>query len=483
MIKNQWQPTKESNISIYQQIFIHMKNKITNGEWPIAFRLPSQRKLADDFNVNRSTIVTVLEELKSYGFIESKKGSGTIVVYNNSNILSETINWNELINSSVYESNNRIVKHINDLELENEFIQLGKGELSPELFSENIMGTVIESVSRQINYLGYEEPKGYLPLRKVIAQNLKEYGINVSEDCILITSGALQGLQLISLGLLQNGSTIFLEEPSYLFSLRMFQSSGLSLYGIGMDDQGINLLDIPFSKKYKNHSALYCIPSFHNPTGVTITDKRRKDIIEVSTEQNLLIIEDDVYRDLWFESPPPKPLKSMEKANNIIYIGSLSKSLSPGLRIGWVVANEQVVDRLADIKAQTDYGTSSISQLIAYEWLRGDFYTNHLKKLRIKLKYKRDLMAHYLNKYLNPVATWKVPNGGLFIWIEIKEKISIQKLFLNMLKDGILINPGNIYGKNYSNHIRLSFGYASEDQIKNGIFTLAKHIKSLLKSV
>ncbi|MEB4887690.1 PLP-dependent aminotransferase family protein [Priestia aryabhattai] len=482
MTKVQWQPNKKSSISIYQQILVYIRKKITSGEWPNGYRLPSQRKLADELNVNRSTIVTVLEELKSYGFIESKKGSGTMVA-NNDNITKfvESVNWGELISSSAYESNNRIVKHINDLELEDEFIQLGKGELAPGLFSNNIMSSVIESVSSQINYLGYEEPKGYLPLRKAISQNLKEYDINVSENCILITSGALQGLQLISLGLLQNGSTVFLEEPSYLFSLKMFQSAGISLYGVGMDEHGIKLSDIPFSKKYKNHSALYCIPSFQNPTGVTMPIQRRKELLELSTQQNLLIIEDDVYRDLWFDAPSPKPIKSIEDSNNILYIGSLSKTLSPGLRIGWVVANEQVIDRLADIKAQTDYGTSSISQLIAYEWLNGDLYKNHLKELRVKLKYKRDLMIHYLNKYLSSLATWKVPEGGLFIWVEVKEKFSVQSLYLNMLKEGVLINPGNIYSTNYSNFIRLSFGYASKDQIRKGILTLAKQIKPLLQ--
>ncbi|MCM3644904.1 PLP-dependent aminotransferase family protein [Priestia aryabhattai] len=482
MSRNYWKPNKEANVSVYQQIFIYMKNKIISGEWPDGFRIPSQRKLADEFEVNRSTIVTVLEELKSYGFIEARKGSGTLVNYNEDSDFSlRTINWNSLIQSSIYESNNRVVQDINDLELKDQFIQLGKGELSPSLFPKSTMSQVLSSISNQINYLGYEEAKGFRPLRKAIAQHLREYGIKVSENSVLITSGSLQGLQLISLGLLKTGSTVFLGEPSYLFSLKMFQSAGISLYGIDMDEHGLNVSDIPFSKKYENRSALYCIPSFHNPTGITMHSSRRNEVLKVSAQYNLFVIEDDVYRDLWIDTPPPQPLKAMEETNNVLYVGSLSKSLSPGLRIGWIVANEQVIDRLADIKSQTDYGTSSISQLIAYEWLKGNLYKDHLKAVRRELKFKREVMISSLHQHLNSLATWNIPHGGLFIWIKIEVNISIQRLYLDMLSEGILINPGYIYGKRYQDYIRLSFSYASESEIKHSIAILGKKIRFLSK--
>ncbi|MER0469316.1 PLP-dependent aminotransferase family protein [Bacillus cabrialesii subsp. cabrialesii] len=482
MSKNHWKPNKETNVSVYQQIFIYIKNKIISGEWPDGFKLSSQRKLADEFDVNRSTIVTVLEELKSYGFIETKKGSGTLVTYNEESDFSlRTINWDSLIQSSIYESNNRVVQDINDFELEEQFIQLGKGELSPSLFPKSTMSQVLSSISNKVNYLGYEEARGFRPLRKAIAHHLRNHSIDVSENSVLITSGALQALQLISLGLLKTGSTVFLGEPSYLFSLKVFQSVGISLYGINMDKYGLNFLDIPYSKKYENRSAIYCIPSFHNPTGITMPSFRRKDLLKMSEQHNLLVIEDDVYRDLWIDTPPPQPLKSMEKTNNVVYIGSLSKTLSPGLRIGWVVANEQVINHLADIKSQTDYGTSSISQLIAYEWLKDNLYRDYLIEIRRELKFKREIMISSLHQHLSSLASWDIPKGGLFIWIKIEVNISIQRLYLDMLNEGVLINPGYIYGKRYRNYIRLSFSYASEDEIRHSISLLGKKIRSLSK--
>jgi GntR family transcriptional regulator, regulator for abcA and norABC len=476
-----WKPNKSANISIYQQIFLYMKNKIISGEWPNGFKIPSQRKLADKFEVNRSTIVNVLDELKSYGFIKTIKGSGTIVIFNeDSNLSFRTLNWNSIIQSSIYESNNKIVQDINDLELDESFVQLGKGELSPSLFPKETMSEIFSLIGNQINYLGYEEPKGFLPLRKAIANHLKDYGITVSENSVLITSGALQGLQLISLGLLKAGSTVFLAEPSYLFSLKMFQSAGVSLYGIYMDRDGLNLSNIPFSKKYEDRSALYCIPSFHNPTGISMSIKRRKELLNISAEHNLLVIEDDVYRDLWIDTPPPPPLKSMDESSNIVYVGSLSKTLSPGLRIGWVVANEQVINRLADVKSQTDYGASSISQRVAYEWMKGNLYKEHLQRIRKYLRHKKNIMLSALQEHLSPFATWNTPEGGLFIWVKIEVDISIQRLYLNMLNEGILINPGYIYGGKYKQHIRLSFSYASKDVINHSIYVLSKNIKLLL---
>ena len=234
--------------------------------------------------------------------------------------------------------------------------------------------------------LGYEEPKGNLSLRKKIADYLKGQGIYVSPDSILIVSGAIQALQLISIGLLPKGASILLEKPSYLYSLNVFQSAGIRLIGMPLDERGLDVSYIAKYKKQFNASILYTIPSFHNPTNFSMDTKKRTEVMEICNEIGLPIIEDAVYQDLWFDAPISKPLKAYDKNGIVLHIGSMSKVISPGLRIGWIVGSEPVIQRLADIKMQTDYGSSSISQQIAAEWFTNGLYDEHLQFVRTKLK-------------------------------------------------------------------------------------------------
>jgi GntR family transcriptional regulator of abcA and norABC len=227
------------------------------------------------------------------------------------------------------------------------------------------METLIKKMSFSNVAFGYEEPKGSLRLRQAVCKHLERFGITASPSCVLIVSGALQALQLVSFGLLKKGSILLTETPSYLHSIKVFQSAGTKLIGVPMDQEGIKTRLVRQYKEQLAASLLYTIPSFHNPTGITMSSSRRAELHQLTRDEQLPVIEDDVYRDLWLDKAPPPPL------NYILYIGSLSKTASPGLRVGWIVGPEPVIERLADIKMQTDYGTSALSQGIAAEWLSG----------------------------------------------------------------------------------------------------------------
>lgn len=295
----------------------------------------------------------------------------------------------------------------------------------------------------------------------------------------MIVSGGLQALQLISIGLLQRGSVIFHESPSYLNSIHVFQSAGMNLFGIPMDEEGIKYASIGRLKRQHNPALIYTIPSFHNPTGTLMSERRRKQLLEDCQKASLPIIEDDVYGDLWFEQPPPKPLKANDKQGSVLYIGSVSKTFSPGLRIGWIVGPEPVINRLADIKMQTDYGSSSISQFLVNKWLKNG-YEEDLTLVRSELKCRRDYMIEILNTYFSNIATWNIPSGGFYIWLKITPSISTRKLFEKALQEGILLNPGNIYDKDDHTHLRLSYSYATLDQIKKGLKRISELIIEMM---
>ncbi len=483
MFTTDWKPNKSSSVPLHKQITDFIKEKISNGEWTIGYRLPPQRTLAKELGVNRSTVVAAYDELIAEGLIEGKSGSGTRVVNNTWNLLATAPppDWNSYVKVGTHKPNLPTIQEINQAEFIPGIIRLGTGELSPDLIPRLTMKKVFQQLSnKEISY-GYEEPKGLLPLREQISSYLKTIGISASPSSILIVSGALQALQLISIGLLHRDSAVLTEKPSYLHSLNVFQSAGMRLMGIPMDKEGIQANLIQPYKKQQKAALLYTIPSFHNPTGTLMTMERRKQLLDTCQQEQLPLIEDDVYRELWFDDPPPKPIKAFDKHGLVLYLGSLSKSLSPGLRIGWIVGPEPVVEHLADIKMQTDYGSSSLSQWAAAEWFSSGLYSKHLNEVREQLKARRDFTLDTLNKYFSDIAVWEKPTGGFYIWVRLLPSISMRKLFETALSEGILLNPGNVYDNQAEQYLRISYSFASLPELQDGLKRLSKMVKSIAK--
>ncbi|OPA81011.1 GntR family transcriptional regulator [Paenibacillus selenitireducens] len=482
-MSEEWELNKSSSVPLHQQIYDYMKRRIMNGEWPVGTRIPAQRELAAKFQVNRSTVVYALGELSADGLIDSKVGQGTVVANNTWSLLAAASppDWNRYVKSGSYQPNIQMIQQINQAEMNSNMVRLGTGELSPALLPTDKMKEMFHGSLENKFTLGYSEPKGSLYLRERISRYLHTKGIQASPSSILIVSGGLQGLQLISLGLLHSGSMIFVENPTYLNSIHVFQSAGMELFGIPMDHEGLRTESIGRLKRQHHAALLYTIPSFHNPTGGLMSSQRRAELLTVCTQERLPVIEDDVYGDLWFDTPPPSPLKAQDRQGLVLYMGSMSKTLGPGLRIGWIVGPEPVIDRLSDIKMQTDYGSSSLSQHAVAEWLSSGLYEEHLARIRTELKYRRDYTIAILVQHYHEFAEWNMPQGGFYIWLHILRPISMRKLFERALKEGILLNPGNIYDRHDQQHLRLSYAYASLDQLENGLIRLAELIRQNLQ--
>lgn len=475
-----WKPDRRLSIPLYLQIKEFVKEKIENGEWTTGSKLPPQRVLAEALGVNRSTVVLAFDELTAEGLIGGKSGSGTTVINNTWGLLNSSPppDWNSYVKAGAHQPNLKTIQQINREEFNPNIIRLGTGELAPEFYPAGMMAEILSGLPGQIKSLGYEEPKGLLYLREQISNYLNHIGIDSSPSAILVVSGALQALQLISMGLLHRGSAVFLENPSYLYSLHVFQSAGMRLWGLPLDECGIQTADITRLKHRLRGALLYTIPSFHNPTGILMTEERRRALLKICEKEQLPVLEDDVYRELWLDSPVPGPLKKLDKNGLVLYLGSLSKALCPGLRIGWVVGPEPVINRLADIKMQTDYGSSSLSQWVAAEWLAGGLYRKHLERVRERLKIRREVATKAMEKYLSDLATWKIPKGGFYIWVRIELPVSMQQLFDKALQRGILLNPGYVYDRNDNKHLRISYAYAPLRDLEEGIRQLAKIIVS-----
>ncbi|MBF4692454.1 PLP-dependent aminotransferase family protein [Fusibacter sp. Q10-2] len=479
MAQIHWKPDKQSLVPMHKQIFDFIKDKIALGDWSIGNRLPTQMEMANAFDVNRSTVLEAYEALKAEGLIESKKSAGTIIVNNTWSVLASKAppNWEKYIESGYQKPNLNVIKIINELNLDSKMIRLGAGELAPEMSPVQYMKSIYDHLLMDVNYMGYEEEKGLLQLRVEVCKYLKPMGIDVNPNKVLIVSGVLQALHLISMGILRRGATLLTEQATYIQSLTLFESHGINFTGVAMDGEGLIVADLLRKASVKKPELLYTIPSFQNPTGVLMSVKRRKAILSLCEKERLPIIEDDTYRELWLDEEPPAPIKAGDKNETVLYMGSISKSLSAGMRVGWIVGSERVINRLADIKMQTDYGSSSISQWMCYEFLAKGYYQSFIKSLRHELKIKRDFTLKILDQYFSDIATWQKPAGGFYIWLTLNKNIQMYRLFESCYRQGVVINPGNIYDVSSNKNIRISFSYASLQDLEQGLMILARMIK------
>lgn len=473
-----WHPDKNSHIPVYRQIIEYIQGKVYRGEWSVGMRLPSQRDLAVRWEVNRSTVSSAMNELISRGLLETNQKGGTTVANSTWSLMlgGKAADWNRHLSAGRYESNFPVVQVINNLEPNPDYAHIGLGTPPPEMFPREDFRAAVERAAARIYNLEYAEPRGLPELRNALSRHLASQGINADPASILITSGSIQAMQLISMAMLGPGSTIYSESPSYLRSFSAIQLPSVSQQSIPMDSEGLEYWHIAHDRKNLRGNMIYTIPGFHNPTGVVMSDRRRNELIDFCNKYDIPVIEDGAYDELWFEEPLPPSLKSRDENGIVLYTGTFSKVLAPGLRLGWLVGPELVIQRLADLKMQTDYGASSLSQMVATEFLTGGTYDSYISSLRIRLRERRDIMLDALERYLSGKATWYKPSGGFYIWLTLSGEMTGDKLFRKALERKILIYPGSIYRADDPHTIRLSFAYEDPDVIDRSIRILGELI-------
>ncbi|MBR0173136.1 MAG: PLP-dependent aminotransferase family protein [Lachnospiraceae bacterium] len=475
-IRIDWKPEKKASEPLYLQIVNYFSKKIFSGDWVEGQSLPSQRRLSSLFSVNRSTIVDAMDELTSRGLIESNFGGGTRIAGNNWSLLMKgnPPDWQRYIREGSFSPNVPVVQIINHMEFEPGIIRMSTGELSPELMQTGITKRILSKLSKKDIYMNYPHPFGMPDLREVLRQELKGIGIDVPVNGILIVSGALQALQLISIGIMKPGSTAYIESPSYLRSLNIFRSAGVTQKSVPMDADGLQPWHIGQPENKQHNAVLYTIPTFQNPTGNVMSVKRRREVLRYCKNVRMPIVEDDVFCDLWLDEEPPAPMKAFDESGNVVYIGSLSKCFSPGLRVGWLAASEPVVQRLADVKMQMDYGVGVVAQQLTRELLLSGWYRKGIRTIQAGLRARRDLMMRLLARYFTGFAEWTSPPGGFFVWVRLKNRVPAERLAERALKENLLVMPGGTYGSSWSHCIRLTFGYLDEEQMTYGVKRLSE---------
>ncbi|NOU91724.1 aminotransferase class I/II-fold pyridoxal phosphate-dependent enzyme [Paenibacillus sp. LMG 31456] len=473
-----WKPDRSIKQPIYQQITDYMEHRISFGEFPPGSVLPSERKLADLLGVNRSTIVQAYEELRASGLVESAKGSGTRVSMHKWGITpKQTPNWKQYAEGGTFLPNLPFIRRIRE-ELRNResIIDFASGELSPDLFPNAIIRDLLQNKPFQ-EHLGYEDPQGFSPLRSSLVSFLEQHlHIHATDSSILITSGSQQSLFLITQCLLSPGDAVAIEDPSYCYSLPMFQSAGLRLFRLPVDEHGINPEDILTLYRRHRIRMIFVNPNFQNPTGSTLTLERRVRLLEIASELGVPIVEDDPFTLTALDGNPPPTLKSLDTTGNVLYIGSLSKIAASGLRIGWLIAPQAVVSRLTDARQQMDFGLSSIPQWVATQFIEEGHFENQIIKLREALLEKRNEMIRGLQQLIQENVSFTPPQGGLNMWCKINGSVDDFKLLDEAIKKGVIFVPGSVYGSDHG-YIRLCFARPQLDEIMPGLNLLKEALQ------
>lgn len=473
----QWRPDLESAEPVFKQIMRHFEEKIISGKLSPGERIPSERGLADELGLNRSTISMAYDELRATGLIRSVRGKGTRVSEDLWGVIPSRIpNWNQYTSKGTFLPTLPLDRRIQAASNMLDIINLARSELSADLFPVSEVHRILKNMSVTIP-LGYSDPKGALNLRETLVRHLDEqYGIRVEPNQIMITSGAQQSMHLITQCLLAPGDSVALEGPSYAYSLSLFTSAGLRLFQIPTDEKGLQPDEVIRLHRKHKVRMLFINPTYQNPTGTTLTLERRRRLLEICNELRLPIVEDDAYSALTLDDKiePPSALFSMEDGErNVIYLGSMSKTVAPGMRIGWVVGPVSVIERLADAKQQMDLGTSAISQQLAQTFLESGEWAKNLMKLKSALSVRRDRMIRALSCFVGEKAIWTVPHGGYHLWCRTNVQARDSDILEMGIRNKVLFVPGGLYGSERG-YVKFSFARAATDEIEEGIQRFAK---------
>ena len=323
-------------------------------------------------------------------------------------------------------------------------------------------------------------PQGVLSLRSFLVEKLAtERGIHVTTEDILITSGSGQGIELINEILLDEGDTVIVESFTFAGALSNLRRRGVNFVGVDVDESGIrmdHLKDIlgNLKKNGIRPKYIYTIPTLQNPTGTVMTMERRYQLIKLSEEYEVPIFEDECYADLIFEGECEKAIRSLDDSNRVLHIGSFSKSLGPGLRLGYVVASWDVMSRL--ISRKSDAGTGVMDQMIVGDYF-SNHYDEHILDMRSALKRKCDVLSAALREHFGPLVDFEEPRGGMYLWVKLPLGIDSRDMVQTALAEGVAYNPGPDWSADpdaAANYIRLCFALPSESEIREGIEKLAK---------
>ncbi len=354
-------------------------------------------------------------------------------------------------------------------------ISFAGGLPAPELFPVKEVKAAVDKVFEEHGQeaMQYGAAKGVTALREVIQQHVKEKeNVDSELDNVLVTTGSEQALDLVGKAFVDPGDTVLVEQPTYLCALDVFRSYGANFASVEMDEDGMKMDALEEALKANpNTKLIYTVPNFQNPTGRTMTEERRKQLAELAEKYDVYVLEDNPYGEIRFAGQHVPAVKSFDKSGHVFYMSTFSKTLAPGFRLGWLVADKAVVNKLTVLKQSADLHTDNLAQFAVAQFFADNDVDAHVKEISALYGKRKDLMLEGIKKYFPEGVKYTDPEGGMFLWVEVPGVDDTVELFKECLEHDVAFVPGDPFfaGEVQPGAFRLNYSNMKEDQIEVGL--------------
>ncbi len=460
-----------SRVPLYQQLANTVLQRIRNGALPPGTRLPTVRQLARQLGVTRLTVHSAYAELQADGWVEATVGRGTFVSEHVEELLAppETTLGREVTPAGVFADMLRSAQIPGLLSLARadpatELLPVRQWQQASEM-ALNAGGTALMS---------YTTAQGDMVLRATLAELLRERGLTASPDEIVITTGVTQGIALATEILAPAGALVLVEQPTYLGVLGTLAMRRLQIRGIPLDNEGLIVEALEATLQRERPAFLYTIPAFQNPGGVCMSPARRAALLDLAERYNLMIVEDDIYGRLCYEGPAPITLKAEDHAGRVVYLSSFSKSLMPGLRIGYALAAPALVERIVQARQSHDICSPPLLQRALATFIEQGWLHAHHRRVLPHYRERRDALLQAMERFFPSSVIWTRPRGGFSCWVTLPAGLSVRDLYLSAIARGMAFTPGEVFGllPDDQPRLRLCYGAEPPERITDAVATL-----------
>ncbi len=471
---------RQSDLPLYRQIADQTRDLIAGGALPSGAQLPTVRAMAQHLGVTRLTVQTAYAELQSGGWVEATVGRGTFVsdsAHAGSHLPERAapLTVDVVIDDMIH------IGHVVGMR------SMANASPDPRLAPTDEFWGILAAMRPQASMLTeYGEIQGDVELRIELATILRERGVHAIPGDILVTDGATQALSLLTQALCRPGDAVLVEQPTYLSFLNIARTHGVETVGVPVDAQGPDPEALERLAVQMRPRFFYTIPTFHNPTGRSATVERRRAILELGTRYGFLVVEDDIYARVAYAGAPPPSIKSMDDGETVVYVSSFSKTLMPGLRIGYVVAPPVLHHRLLDLRRASDLCGPPLLQRAVAEFVRRDGIKRYLRKVLPIYRERRDTLLAALAGSMPPGVTWTEPEGGFCCWLTMPAHSVFDDLYAAALRQGWAFAPGSVFqasgGASPEQAVRICFGQQEPAAIRSGVGVLAQLIRARMQA-
>lgn len=484
---------RESRTPIYLQIKNQIRQLILSHSLPTGYRLPPERKLAATLGVNRSTVVNAYRELEADGLIESHVGRGTMVKFipggeagEESYLSVQPPAWKNLYSSRVARMNNPLISNILDLVSRKDTIPFAIGVPAHEFHPVEELNSIISGLMKKEGGDLFEHgpTAGHYPLREYLAGFMNERDVQAGPENIIILSGSQQGLDLATKVFLEPGDTVVVEEHTYMGAIQVFSAAGARILSVPVDGEGLRVDVLEQVLSRYRPKFIYTQPTFQNPSGVTMSAARRRELLTLAYRFHVPVLEDDPYSEFYYEGEPVPSLMSLDTCDHVIYLSTFSKMLFPGLRLGWLAAPSDLAHQLLMAKQLDDLHSNTLAQWAVNEFCRRGLLQAHLEKVREEYKKRRDAMLASLEEYAPPGLHWSRPAGGYHIWCGLPEGVKAGALLSRSIEKNVSFVPGDVFYANGggTDRMRLSFSRCSVEMIRKGICKICEALCEMINT-